>query len=531
MSEGTFGKDTPTAYYDLFRLEDGQVVEHWDVIAPIPAKSEWKNTNVKMKFIELITTEDYRGILTELTEDVELNLQTVGSAKGKAQGIELLKKQNQYLKNEIKEVKVFKQFEDDKHLVIEYDIVLNNTFDLPLVVILVKDGSKYSSIRTYHSVYPITEGHIFRASIFKEEIKLTEPTEVVNYFDGITIGSVEATMDTLSFEDDVYFREPAGWRWNHKTKDGLREHFQHFFADAAFGLLLGVMGYFIPDMVIPGFTGDTDAHNMAIWMTSARNIAMGVVMIYALVSKNPALIGLAFIMRLATEFFDMFGTAASGVMGVPSASYLYSQLLVFHFFKENIMVTIQQEKIEATLAHLFNDSKYDMAKAMRGMAKSIFKPIQPSDFKDAYLSISKEQGEDLVELIKENNIQNIVEFGTSFELIESKAQKAIENFNEAGVSDLIEVRVGDAKETLKNYTDSIDLLLLDGWKDLYLTIFQLLESNFHAKTIIYVDNADMGDTQTFLQTKINEEAKATWKKLQSLSLCGYPSKPIARSHI
>lgn len=185
------------------------------------------------------------------------------------------------------------------------------------------------------------------------------------------------------------------------------------------------------------------------------------------------------------------------------------------------MVTIQQEKIEATLAHLFNDSKYDMAKAMRGMAKSIFKPIQPSDFKHAYLSISKEQGEDLVELIKENDIQNIVEFGTSFgvstlflaqgvletkgrivttELIESKAQKAIKNFNEAGVRDLIEVRVGDAKETLKNYTDSIDLLLLDGWKDLYLTIFQLLESNFHAKTIIYVDNADMGDTQTFLQT-------------------------------
>ena len=47
MSEGTFGKDTPTAYYDLFRLEDGQVVEHWDVIAPIPAKSDWKNTNGK----------------------------------------------------------------------------------------------------------------------------------------------------------------------------------------------------------------------------------------------------------------------------------------------------------------------------------------------------------------------------------------------------------------------------------------------------------------------------------------------------
>ncbi len=98
---------------------------------------------------------------------------------------------------------------------------------------------------------------------------------------------------------------------------------------AAFGLMLGVMGYLKPDLVIPGFTGDTDAHSMAIWMTSARNIAMGVVMIYALVSKSPALIGLAFIMRLVTEFFDMFGTAASGVMGVPSVAIYAAYIVLF----------------------------------------------------------------------------------------------------------------------------------------------------------------------------------------------------------
>lgn len=35
-AEGVFG-DQPTAYFDLFRLEDGRIVEHWDVIADMPA--------------------------------------------------------------------------------------------------------------------------------------------------------------------------------------------------------------------------------------------------------------------------------------------------------------------------------------------------------------------------------------------------------------------------------------------------------------------------------------------------------------
>lgn len=35
MSEGTFGGEA-TSFYDLFRLEDGLIVEHWDVIEPMP---------------------------------------------------------------------------------------------------------------------------------------------------------------------------------------------------------------------------------------------------------------------------------------------------------------------------------------------------------------------------------------------------------------------------------------------------------------------------------------------------------------
>lgn len=46
VSEGTFG-GTPTAYYDLWRVEDGKVAEHWDVMEAIADPSTWQNSNGK----------------------------------------------------------------------------------------------------------------------------------------------------------------------------------------------------------------------------------------------------------------------------------------------------------------------------------------------------------------------------------------------------------------------------------------------------------------------------------------------------
>lgn len=49
ISEGTF-MNKHVAFYDLFRLDNGKIVEHWDTVEPIPEKSEWKNNNGKFGF-------------------------------------------------------------------------------------------------------------------------------------------------------------------------------------------------------------------------------------------------------------------------------------------------------------------------------------------------------------------------------------------------------------------------------------------------------------------------------------------------
>jgi predicted SnoaL-like aldol condensation-catalyzing enzyme len=46
LSEGFF-LGQHVAFYDLYRLENDKILEHWDVIEEIPAPENWKNSNGK----------------------------------------------------------------------------------------------------------------------------------------------------------------------------------------------------------------------------------------------------------------------------------------------------------------------------------------------------------------------------------------------------------------------------------------------------------------------------------------------------
>jgi predicted O-methyltransferase YrrM len=136
-----------------------------------------------------------------------------------------------------------------------------------------------------------------------------------------------------------------------------------------------------------------------------------------------------------------------------------------------------------------------------------------NQLKDYALPVSRETGKLLYMLARAGNARSIIEFGTSFglstlhlaaalrengggrlitcEFEPSKLAKARENLAAGGLSDLVEFREGDALETLaSDLPDTIDLLLLDGAKSLYMDVLTLVESRLRPGAVIVADNTD-----------------------------------------
>jgi predicted O-methyltransferase YrrM len=131
--------------------------------------------------------------------------------------------------------------------------------------------------------------------------------------------------------------------------------------------------------------------------------------------------------------------------------------------------------------------------------------------RDIYMPVSADVGRLLYILAHARRARTVVEFGTSFgisgihlaaalrdtggarlittEIDPVKATRAAENFATAGLADLVEIRRGDAFETLKDIAPgTIDFLLLDGWKNLYLPLLKALEPQLAPGALIVADD-------------------------------------------
>lgn len=133
--------------------------------------------------------------------------------------------------------------------------------------------------------------------------------------------------------------------------------------------------------------------------------------------------------------------------------------------------------------------------------------------KDMPLPVSRETGALLYMLARGGGARNIVEFGTSFgisalhlaaalrdngggrlitsEFEVSKVARARENLSAGGLIDLVEIREGDALQTLaRDLPERIDLVLLDGAKSLYPEVLDLVENHLKPGAFVIADNAD-----------------------------------------
>lgn len=132
--------------------------------------------------------------------------------------------------------------------------------------------------------------------------------------------------------------------------------------------------------------------------------------------------------------------------------------------------------------------------------------------KDLPLAVSPTTGTLLYMLARSGGARTVVEFGTSIgistlhlaaalrdngggrlittEFEPSKIARARDNLAAGGLTDLVELREGDALETLgADLPETIDLLLLDGAKALYPDVLSLVESRLRPGAFIVADNA------------------------------------------
>jgi predicted O-methyltransferase YrrM len=185
--------------------------------------------------------------------------------------------------------------------------------------------------------------------------------------------------------------------------------------------------------------------------------------------------------------------------------------------------TLTTEPVASLLARLFEDAETSDGNMRQRMsrapadqqAKFMSQPPRElyGGMKDLYLAVSRDTARMIYMLSRSIGARAIVEFGTSFgistlhlaaalrdngggrligtEFEASKVQRARQNLRAAGLDDLVDVREGDALETLsRDLPEKIDLVLLDGAKGLYMPVLSLLESRLRPGALIVADNSD-----------------------------------------
>ncbi|MEW2087489.1 class I SAM-dependent methyltransferase [Streptomyces sp. NPDC005283] len=183
------------------------------------------------------------------------------------------------------------------------------------------------------------------------------------------------------------------------------------------------------------------------------------------------------------------------------------------------MTTLDNDNVSALLDRLYEDEQVKDAAPIQKLIADGRPPEQIGHealnemFEEAYLPIHRDVGNLMYLLCRTRNVKRAVEFGTSFavstiylaaavkdngggqvigtEVMPSKIEVANRNIAEAGLTEYVEIREGDALKTLADLEGPIDLLLLDAWKDDNLTVLKMLEPVLAPNALVLGDDVSL----------------------------------------
>ncbi|HXI99761.1 MAG TPA: class I SAM-dependent methyltransferase [Micropepsaceae bacterium] len=183
--------------------------------------------------------------------------------------------------------------------------------------------------------------------------------------------------------------------------------------------------------------------------------------------------------------------------------------------------TLASPKVVGLLASLFSQADTKDPAVLANIQKEAdarfggqrYHPSLTSLFDSAFLPVPPEVGQLLYVLTRSKRPATIVEVGTSYgisaihfasalndncegrlitaELSAAKVKGALANLQSLGLDRWVEIRHGNAFETLKDLDTPIDMLFLDGWKDFYLPLLKTLEPQLAPGALVIGDDTKL----------------------------------------
>lgn len=102
--------------------------------------------------------------------------------------------------------------------------------ELPVAIVSDRNSDRtLKAIRVYHSMWPLTGEHRVRSPLLPADPELHAEGAPGDYQRALAEGDISGIVAT--FEPDGYAREPSGGAYLHRGAEGLRELYEHLFAN------------------------------------------------------------------------------------------------------------------------------------------------------------------------------------------------------------------------------------------------------------------------------------------------------------